>query len=45
MTIFYRRTRGEMPAYAEEIEAALRGRHQDRELVAPGRASSPRTAG
>ena len=35
MTIFYRRTRGEMPAYAEEIEAALEEGIEIETLVAP----------
>jgi len=35
VTIFYRRTRGEMPAYAEEIEAALEEGVRLEALVAP----------
>jgi NADH-quinone oxidoreductase subunit F len=35
VTIFYRRTRAEMPAYAEEIEAALEEGIRIEELVAP----------
>jgi NADH-quinone oxidoreductase subunit F len=35
VTIFYRRTRNEMPAYAEEIEAALEEGIQLETLVAP----------
>jgi NADH-quinone oxidoreductase subunit F len=35
VTIFYRRTRAEMPAYKEEIEAALEEGIQLRTLVAP----------
>ena len=35
MTVFYRRTRGEMPAYAEEIEAALEEGIKIETLVAP----------
>jgi NADPH-dependent glutamate synthase beta subunit-like oxidoreductase len=35
VTVFYRRTRGEMPAYAEEIEAALEEGIQIETLVAP----------
>ena len=35
MTVFYRRTRGEMPAYAEEIDAALEEGIQIETLVAP----------
>ncbi len=37
VTIFYRRTRAEMPAYAEEIEAALEEGIKVVELVAPTR--------
>jgi NADH-quinone oxidoreductase subunit F len=35
VTVFYRRTRDEMPAYAEEIEAALAEGIKIEELVAP----------
>ena len=35
VTVFYRRTRGEMPAYAEEIEAALEEGVTIETLVAP----------
>ena len=35
VTVFYRRTRQEMPAYAEEIEAALEEGIRIEELVAP----------
>jgi NADH-quinone oxidoreductase subunit F len=35
VTVFYRRTRSEMPAYAEEIEAALAEGIEFRPLVAP----------
>ncbi|MBE3123870.1 MAG: FAD-dependent oxidoreductase, partial [Planctomycetes bacterium] len=35
VTIFYRRTRGEMPAYAEEVEAGLAEGIRIEELVAP----------
>ena len=35
VTVFYRRTRGEMPAYAEEIEAALEEGITIETLVAP----------
>jgi NADH-quinone oxidoreductase subunit F len=35
VTVFYRRTRGEMPAYAEEIEAALEEGIAIETLVAP----------
>ncbi|MDR3673455.1 MAG: NADH-ubiquinone oxidoreductase-F iron-sulfur binding region domain-containing protein [Holophaga sp.] len=35
VTIFYRRTRGEMPAYAEEVEAALEEGIRLEALVAP----------
>ena len=35
VTVFYRRTRGEMPAYAEEIEAALEEGIKLETLVAP----------
>jgi NADH-quinone oxidoreductase subunit F len=35
VTVFYRRTRAEMPAYAEEIEAALAEGIELRPLVAP----------
>jgi len=35
VTVFYRRTRAEMPAYAEEIEAALAEGIEIEELVAP----------
>ena len=41
MTVFYRRTRGEMPAYAEEIEAGPGRRHQARDPGGSRGASSP----
>jgi NADH-quinone oxidoreductase subunit F len=37
VTILYRRTRGEMPAYAEEVDEALNEGVELRELVAPRR--------
>ncbi len=40
VTVFYRRTRGEMPAYAEEIEAALEEGIKIETLVAPVGVSS-----
>ena len=44
VTVFYRRTRDEMPAYAEEIEAGLAEGIKIETLVAPVEVAERRTA-